>query len=135
MSKLDAYSDVSRKVRYCTCECGRPRSKTASACPRCSFLDGTRGHGGIIAALRTCDGLTARELAGYLGVANKEGVIRACVKLVNRGRLRRYWREIETRRAMGRTFGKTLGIITIGGGGGEWVYTLSAESTRDGRAA
>jgi hypothetical protein len=107
------------------CECGRPKSHGASACNRCGYLDGcTDLIGFAIAALRGCDGLSLVELreAVYGSATTCRNPDRILLRLVQtlmaRGRLRRYWREIEVDRRAGE--------CRWGHGLGCWVYSLDA---------
>jgi predicted Zn-ribbon and HTH transcriptional regulator len=71
-----------------TCECGREKTRNATACPRCRYLDGaTCGEQAIIMALRECSSpATITELVHATGQA-REQVYRIFRRLQRAGRL------------------------------------------------
>jgi len=109
------------------CECGRPKSSGARGCARCTHLDGvTPAQAEIIAALRGTDGLSVAEIVDELGDAGDSqysATHRTVVRLVEQGRLRRYWRESD---AVDRLNGH------VSANDGHWVYALwgAAEKRR-----
>lgn len=127
---LSTYSDSPRRLPRNTCECGNEKSNNAEACDRCTYLDGTRGSSRIIEALRTATGLSIAEICGVLGTpydwhngGAARSIHRTVVSLMKSGRVRRYWRDAESKQVEGRAFG-SRGLVTVGGWGC-WAYTLT----------
>lgn len=110
------------------CECGNPKPSDSEGCARCRFLDGTARWGFVIDALRGTDGLSLRELAEATG-HHREALQRTMKKLLDVGRVRRYWREIDstlTHRGHA-NFGKRI-VEVRSGGDGCWVYALDGDA-------
>lgn len=130
---LEAYSDEhGRSCPRSECECGNPKTPNSEACKRCTYLDGNTGSAYIIAALRGSNGMTIRELCEVLGLRYESGrgnagVLRTCQRLERRGRVRRYWREIDQHDVVRRVFGHRR-QRTHAGGSGCWVYVLTEAS-------
>jgi hypothetical protein len=120
-------STVNRPARLAFCECGALRPRGSQACARCAYLDGEdKGKfGEIISVLRGTDGLSLKELASALGRKTTRALQTSTKLLVQRGRLRRYWTELDCFETSSSPTGK-------GAGNGCWVYALDGR-TEDGR--
>jgi hypothetical protein len=99
------------------CECGGTKTRSATACERCTWLDGGRDkHAYTIGALRGSPGLTVRELAQIVDGSDEHSALTTMsvtlTVLLKQKRVRRYWRDIE------------IEYYGAGGRNGCWVYTL-----------
>lgn len=131
-SRLEAYSDRSRRLGYKTCECGNERSRNAQACKRCTYLDGVREAAFVIDALRGTDGLSITEICALTGTTYHEAMQRALKRLMRIGRVRRYWRETDAHLVERSPSRRKWGTR---GGSGCWVYALDGATEREWRAA
>ena len=109
------------------CECGNRKTKDATACMRCEYLDGNKNAALVVAALRQLGSLTVRELADETR-SWPQTTQRTLQRMLETGRVRRFWREADT-------FNAVKNIFAIGGGrttrtgrisnDGCWVYALT----------
>lgn len=113
-----------------TCECGNRKPYTAEACKRCEYLDGSARYGCayVIDALRGTDGLTIVELRDQLG-RQREALQRTLNRLVETGRVRRYWREDYAGTRQQRTL-QSREPVEIRNVSGCWVYALDGDERR-----
>ena len=69
------------------CECGSPKEPRATACSRCTHLDGARAAGRVISGLRALGGRATNDaLQVELGIG-RTGVLRAIGSLITSGRV------------------------------------------------
>ena len=111
------------------CECGRPKFGGHEACSRCTMLDGRiYGEARIIGALRQSGWLTLAELGAETG-ASGGAMYLTVQRLLNAGRLKRQWRDIEgsTKRIRNRYGGTALASV---GNTGAWEYSLAMPKRR-----
>lgn len=110
------------------CECGNPKSVSAFACPRCTYLDGEYpARQFAIEALRTGGAMTLVELCVAVYGAHTHsaatGMLRVMQRLVRQERVRRYWADGDPRTGGG-WHGRD------GAHAGHWVYVLSGRTER-----
>lgn len=129
MSRLEAYSDDSRSLDCTTCECGRAKTKDSDACARCRHLDGENPTvAQLISILREYNGMSTSDLT----TATRRwdtAVWRTLKTMLASGRIRRYWRENDSREGTGRNrYGGTQRYNLSNSG--HWVYALNADWER-----
>lgn len=109
------------------CECGNRKASSAHACPRCTYLDGTKLAALAIESLRDTRDRSLRELAlDIFGEADHDNGLRSLLRtmqvLERAGRVRRFQGEgVEAEQF---AFGKR----TVRRCATNWVYRLAARA-------
>lgn len=131
---------VTPKLRA-RCECGERISSDVTCCARCAHLDGLDGKasiGTVVAAMRGSDGMSLRELCEAVGINSDlnngtRQMWRWVQKLMESGRIRRYWRE---------SSGDITKMESYRGGTSEradavgcWAYVLNGKSEEEWQRA